>query len=83
MQSELMNQGISLMANGMGTVVVFLTVLVVVTTLLSKVVQKLFPEAEVPAPSNNKPSASQANTAMPSAPVMAAIEKAIAQHRQR
>lgn len=37
MQNELLNQGLTLMLAGMGTVFVFLTVLVIAMTLMSRV----------------------------------------------
>lgn len=40
MENELINQGLILMLGGMGTVFVFLTILVVVTTLMSRLVMK-------------------------------------------
>ena len=47
MTSEpLFQQGLSLMMYGMGTVAVFLSVLVVLTVLMSKVLTRWFPEAD-------------------------------------
>ncbi|MDH3547683.1 MAG: OadG family transporter subunit [Gammaproteobacteria bacterium] len=40
MENELINQGLILMLGGMGTVFVFLTILVVVTSLMSRLVMK-------------------------------------------
>lgn len=40
MQNELINQGLTLMLAGMGTVFVFLTVLVIAMTLMSRLVAK-------------------------------------------
>jgi oxaloacetate decarboxylase gamma subunit len=48
MQQDIMQQGIDLMIFGMGTVFVFLTVLVVSMTLMSIIVQRSFPEAPEP-----------------------------------
>lgn len=45
MQDQLMSQGIELLVFGMGTVFVFLTVLVLITMLMSFIVQRFFPEA--------------------------------------
>lgn len=47
MQDQLMNQGIELLVFGMGTVFVFLTVLVLITMFMSFIVQRFFPEAAV------------------------------------
>lgn len=48
MQETLFSQGIDLMLFGMGTVAVFLAVLVVVTTCMSKLVVRYFPEPDEP-----------------------------------
>ncbi|NRB41351.1 MAG: OadG family protein [Pseudomonadales bacterium] len=45
MQENLLNEGLELMLFGMGTVFVFLTVLVLVTMLMSAIVQRFFPDA--------------------------------------
>ena len=46
MQATLMNQGVTLMLVGMGTVFVFLTLLVVMMSLMARVVKRLTPAAE-------------------------------------
>jgi len=40
MQNELINEGLTLMLAGMGTVVVFLTTLVIVMTLMSRLLMR-------------------------------------------
>ena len=40
MQNELLNQGLTLMLAGMGTVFVFLTVLVIAMTLMSRLIMR-------------------------------------------
>lgn len=83
MQDTLIDQGINLMLFGMGTVFIFLTILVFATTLMSKVVNKLAPEAE---PEATIPKANTNTTASPQAvstDIVTAIQKAIAAHRQR
>ncbi len=40
MQNELINQGLTLMLAGMGTVFVFLTILVIVMTLMSRLIMR-------------------------------------------
>lgn len=45
MGGTLLRQGLDLMSFGMGTVFVFLTVLVITTTLMSRIVSRFFPEA--------------------------------------
>lgn len=82
MQDTLIDQGVNLMLYGMGTVFVFLTVMVIATTLMSKLVNKISPEKVIP---ENKPVTPVANTgqAAPSPQVLEAIKQAIATHRQR
>ena len=48
MQGDIVSQGVELMLYGMGTVVVFLALLVVATTVMSRVVTRYFPEPEPP-----------------------------------
>jgi oxaloacetate decarboxylase gamma subunit len=48
MQGSIVEQGIELMLFGMGTVVVFLMLLILATNLMSLVLRRFFPEAEVP-----------------------------------
>ena len=67
MQATLFDQGITLMLVGMGTVFVFLTVLVVAMSLLAAVVQRMTPAAEASIGEEE----------------VAAIAAAIAQHRAR
>ena len=43
MQDNLMQQGVELMLFGMGTVFLFLAVLIVATTLMSFLIQRFFP----------------------------------------
>jgi oxaloacetate decarboxylase gamma subunit len=45
MQGDIVAQGIELMLYGMGTVVLFLALLVVITTLMSRCVSRYFPES--------------------------------------
>lgn len=46
MQATLMNQGVTLMLVGMGTVFVFLTLLVAMMSVMAQVVQRLTPGAK-------------------------------------
>ena len=68
MQYTLIDEGLSLMLAGMGTVFVFLTVLVITTTLMSRLIIRL---------------QSPSDTAGPSDDEVAAISAAIAQHRHK
>jgi len=82
MQDTLIDQGINLMLFGMGTVFIFLTILVFATTLMSKVVNRLTPEQQ--AEPNAAPlSAVTTDNQSVNPKIVSAIEKAIAQHRQR
>jgi oxaloacetate decarboxylase gamma subunit len=67
MQATLLDQGVSLMLVGMGTVFVFLTVLVIAMSLLAAVVRRLTPVTEE----------------LVSDEEVAAITAAIARHRTR
>lgn len=73
------------MLYGMGTVFVFLTILVFATGLMSKIVNRLAPADSIGEADKQSPNASalagQNTTVSPK--VRAAIEKAIALHRQR
>lgn len=80
MQDNLIDQGISLMLFGMGTVFVFLTVLVFATTFMSKVVNRLVPEDVKN--SNITPQAAATNTPAEVSPrALEAIKLAIKAHR--
>jgi len=82
MQDTLIDQGINLMLFGMGTVFVFLTILVFATTVMSKLVNRFAPVSEH-GPNQAEPAlgSKSQNTIDPK--IVSAIEKAIAQHRQR
>ena len=75
MQGSLIEQGLELMLYGMGTVVVFLSLLVLTTILMSTLIQRFAPP---PAPADNTPA-----SAGPDASIVAAISAAIHQHRSR
>ena len=76
MQSELINQGLELMLYGMGTVILFLSLLVLVTRLMSTVVNRFAPAAPPAA-------ATPSDAAAVDPQVVAAITAAIHQHRSR
>jgi oxaloacetate decarboxylase gamma subunit len=82
MQDTLIDQGLNLMLFGMGTVFVFLTILVFATTLMSKLVNRFAPEAPLK-PVTPKAPTTASNTPTVSPNIVSAIEKAIAAHRQR
>ena len=68
MEGSLINQGLTLMLAGMGTVFVFLTALVIAMTVMSRLLLRLQP---APAPAGI------------SEEEIAAISSAIAQHRKK
>jgi len=84
--ADLMAEGINLMLLGMGFVFVFLTVLVIATTLMSKTINRFFPAQVAPTQGNTK-SVRASNTAeLPGGQnpqLVAAISAAIHLHRQR
>ena len=72
-ETTLIDQGLNLMLYGMGTVFVFLTVLVGATVLMSSLVNRIAPPAEeIP----------EGDQSQPSPQIKAAIAKAIALHRK-
>jgi len=82
MQDDIVAQGVELMLYGMGTVVLFLGLLIIVTTAMSRLLAHHFPEPEPlpvasgltsrsPAPGGEDPN------------LVAAISAAIHQHRAR
>lgn len=79
MQESLISQGLDLMLFGLGTVFVFLAVLVVVTSLMSVVVVRLFPEPVEPERLRNP---SPAQPAVDSR-VLKILQAAVDQHRAK
>jgi oxaloacetate decarboxylase gamma subunit len=81
MEPSLMGQGVELMLYGMGTVFVFLAILVLATSAMSSLVQRFFPAPtpSVPAaPSNAAGPAPHEDSAL-----IAVISAAINKHRSR
>jgi oxaloacetate decarboxylase gamma subunit len=79
MQGDIVHQGLELMLYGMGTVVVFLTLLIATVSLMSWFLSRFLPDAEVPvAAVRSEPAAS----AVPAdAPLAAVIAAAVHRHR--
>lgn len=79
MQDQLLDQGIELLVFGMGTVFVFLAVLVLITMFMSFIVLRFFPEAAVV----RKPRASKAsaNNKQNNDELVAVISAAVHKHR--
>lgn len=85
MQSSLFQQGADLMLFGMGTVFVFLTLLVICVTLMSKIIAKFFVEQEVvieTSAANPAKSSVMPPVAVEPA-ILAVIQDAIHQHRAK
>jgi oxaloacetate decarboxylase gamma subunit len=78
MEESLINQGLELMLFGMGTVIVFLTLLVYATTAMSLLVQKFFPAEQ-----ERAPALVSSSTPAVDATTLAVIAAAIHQHRSR
>ena len=74
MDSQIISQGLDLMLYGMGTVFIFLTVLVAITTIMSTTVNKIAPEQV----EDSKIKAPQAQV---ETRIVKAIQAAINQHR--
>ena len=79
MEGSLISQGLELMLYGMGTVIVFLTMLVFATGLMSRLVMRFDPPMSEPRP----PAATDSASTGPDAKTLAAISAAIHQHRTR
>lgn len=81
MQESLLSQGLDLMVYGMGTVFVFLALLIVVTSAMSRLVVRFFPEAPTPVKAA-KPIARKPSGAVDPR-TLQVISAAIQQHRSR
>ena len=79
MSAGIVDQGVELMLFGMGTVVVFLGLLVLATTLMSRLVARYFPEP-APAPAPVRPAGGNVTT---EDELAAVISAAVHQHRNR
>ena len=79
MQDDIVGQGVELLVYGMATVVVFLALLVVITTAMSRLVTRYFPEAELAAAAPlQKATASRPDN---DPQLIAAISGAVHRHR--
>ena len=86
MQGSIVTQGVELMLFGMGTVLVFLTVLVLAIALMSWVLQRYFPVLEVaPDANRRKGTATAPATAFAAGDetLVAVISAALHQHRSK
>ena len=78
MQESLMQQGVELMIYGMGTVFVFLAVLIVATTIMSSLLQRFVKPVVIEAPRATPAAGSNASS---DTQLMAVISAAIHKHR--
>lgn len=81
MQGNIVAQGVELMLYGMGTVVLFLCLLVVATMCMSGLITRFLPERENPPVSSQGQIASQDSGAELDPSLVAAIVAAVQQHR--
>lgn len=81
MQGDIIAQGVELMLYGMGTVVVFLGLLVLATFGMSGLITRYFPEPELPPVTARVRSPGKAAPAELDPGVVAVITAAIHQHR--
>ncbi|WP_439134006.1 OadG family protein [Pseudomaricurvus sp.] len=79
MQESIIQQGVDLLIFGMGTVFVFLTVLVIATLGMSTFIRRFFPDAVVP---ETKPAPATSPSAV-DPKHLAIIKAAIEQHRSK
>ncbi len=78
--AELMQEGVNLMISGMGFVLVFLWILILAIGLMSKLVNRFFPEP-IPAPPSAKPVQSAAISDLER--LRPVIVAAVAHHRRQ
>ena len=82
MNSSLISQGFDLMLFGMGTVFVFLTLLIFTTSAMSAIITKWFPEKAIAAPTPKKKVAATTGAAVAPA-TLKIIQAAVEKHRSR
>ena len=82
MQDELLVQGLNLLVLGMGVVFVFLALLVVATSVMSKLIQHYLPEP-IPASISIEEVNTSNQQTLPNEKILAAIKAALEQHRNR
>ena len=83
MSSNLIDQGFNLMLFGMGTVFVFLTILIFATSSMSKIITRYFPEKAVVASPQRKKKSAALSASSTSPTTLKIIQAAIEQHRNR
>lgn len=78
MQGDIVEQGLELMVYGMGSVVVFLALLIICTMVMSMTVNRLFPEPIAVRPASRRTVAVEQDEEL-----VAVISAAVHQHRTR
>lgn len=78
MTESLIDQGLELLVFGMGTVLVFLTVLVIAMVVMSTVLRRYFPELEEPVSSGTT-----ASNSVDDPELLAVISAAVHRYRSR
>ncbi|USE33885.1 OadG family protein [Endozoicomonas sp. SCSIO W0465] len=81
--SDFISEGFSLMLYGMGFVFLFLTLLVLVTSLMSKIIDRYFREPAPSGVSNRIPVTSQPVLSSDQGELVAVISAAIQMHRTK
>jgi oxaloacetate decarboxylase gamma subunit len=81
MRGDIVDQGLELMLFGMGTVVVFLTLLILSTTLMSWFLGRYYPEPETPVSGAGRPVALSPQS-VDQDRLVAVITAAIHRHRK-
>lgn len=83
MQESIISQGLSLMVYGMGVVFLFLTLLVILTTIMSSLVQRFFKPEPASAPVKNSAPIGAVPAANVDPRTLEVIKAALKQHRSR
>lgn len=82
MEQDIVAQGVELILYGMGTVVLFLTLLVVATAAMSRLMMQYFPDPQPPA-APVRPGPGEQTAGAVDRKTVAAITAAIHRHRGR
>ncbi len=78
METNLVIEGLKFMVLGMGTVFMFLGIMIVCINIMSYIIHRFFPEPQLPVTPARTPSVSEDNTKK----IVAALTAAIKHHRE-